>query len=308
MNDDMSIVLRNGYHSSWWNGQAVDSSRCLDARDRRSHIPQVPYFDRPIVRPRHNLLWFAKTGAHHSFSVSLNKGKNPNSKIFVMIFNRSNAITWNTETEWIVSRKSHNLNVESILQVATNLWVGWQATWVNSRSLQLTSNEYTFMQKMKNSWIPIGKQNLLASQWLKKRSGFHIVQIGSSIPTGCDTQFVVQPLTSTITKGAMYVVQINKLGYLFYLTTPWWPDKAMIGTLIVLTIADLESLRFPIASVSSDSESGDSSLEPPPKACDNLSGTTAAFQIWAVPSPLAVKAKSCVGWNAIEFTEPVCPT
>ena len=97
----------------------------------------------------------------------------------------------------------------------------------------------------------------------------------------------------------------SSLSHWHPLTTPWWPDKAMMGTLMVLTMADLESLRFPMASVSSDSESGDSSLEPPPKACDNLSGTTAAFQMWAVPSPLAVKAKSCVGWNAIEFTEPV---
>ena len=42
--------------------------------------------------------------------------------------------TWNTETECIVSRKSHKRKVESMLHVATNLWVGWQATWVSSRS------------------------------------------------------------------------------------------------------------------------------------------------------------------------------
>ena len=41
---------------------------------------------------------------------------------------------WNTDTEWIVSRKSQSRKVESMLQVATNLWVGWQATCVNSRS------------------------------------------------------------------------------------------------------------------------------------------------------------------------------
>ena len=34
----------------------------------------------------------------------------------------------------MVSLKSQSLNVESVLQVATSLWVGWQATWVSSES------------------------------------------------------------------------------------------------------------------------------------------------------------------------------
>ena len=42
--------------------------------------------------------------------------------------------------------------------------------------------------------------------------------------------------------------------------------------------------------MSSDSESADSSLETPPMACAKRSGITAAFQMWALPSPLAVKA------------------
>ena len=57
---------------------------------------------------------------------------------------------------------------------------------------------------------------------------------------------------------------------------------------MVFTTIPLDSL---LASVSSDSESlADSSLDIPPMACASLSGITAAFQIWALPSPLAVKA------------------
>ena len=41
---------------------------------------------------------------------------------------------WNTETEWIVSRKSHNRNVESLEDVTTSRWLGCAAVCVSSSS------------------------------------------------------------------------------------------------------------------------------------------------------------------------------
>ena len=137
------------------------------------------------------------------------------------------------------SRKSHNRNVESMEHVATSLCVGWQATCVNSRS--------------------------------------------------CPAKVCRRAPVSTLYKLALLSqldeTHSSSFNHWQPLTTPWCPVKAMMGALIVLTIAaaDLDSRRFPppmpAASDSESEGSEPSSLEPPPMAWDNLSGTTAAFQM-----------------------------
>ena len=41
---------------------------------------------------------------------------------------------WKTDTEWMASRKSHSLKVESLLEVTTRRDVGWADAWVSSSS------------------------------------------------------------------------------------------------------------------------------------------------------------------------------
>ena len=41
---------------------------------------------------------------------------------------------WNTDTEWMASRKSHKRNVESFEDVTTKRWLGWAAVCVSSSS------------------------------------------------------------------------------------------------------------------------------------------------------------------------------
>ena len=120
--------------------------------------------------------------------------------MFLRIFlsESTSAHTWNTETECIVSRKSHKRKVESMLHVATSLWVGWQATWVSSRSCPANDCRRA----------PLSTLYKLAV--LQKKFQFHEKNI-------CDLFIILIYLSQ------LEVTANSSFNHWHPLTTPWWP-------------------------------------------------------------------------------------
>ena len=61
---------------------------------------------------------------------------------------------WNTDTEWIGSRKSHRRNVVSRDEVTTRRWVGWEEVCVSSWSWPVWSSTIFAVPTVNCLWIP----------------------------------------------------------------------------------------------------------------------------------------------------------